>query len=83
MKFYGTELCPDCVEAEQKLKELGTEYEYIRITESTAKLKEFLRLRDQRSEFDDVKKEGNIGIPCFLEQDGTISFEVEGALCKK
>lgn len=76
MKFYGTMLCPDCVEADKLIKEKKIECEYICITDSTANLKEFLRLRDTREEFAEIKKEGNIGIPCFLKDDGTISFEV-------
>lgn len=76
IKYYGTQLCPDCVEAEAKLKEKEICCEFIRITESTANLKEFLKLRDQRKEFDEIKKQGNIGIPCFLREDGTITFDV-------
>lgn len=77
MKFYGTELCPDCVEAERLLKDKKIEYDYVRITETTANLKEFLKLRDGRTEFEEIKKEGYIGIPCFLMEDGTIAFSAE------
>lgn len=76
MKFYGTMLCPDCVEADRLLKEKGIVCEFISITDSTANLREFLRLRDTRAEFDEIKEAGNIGIPCFLMEDGSISFEV-------
>lgn len=70
-------LCPDCVEADRVIKEKGIECEYICITDSTANLKEFLRLRDERPEFAEIKKEGSIGIPCFLKEDGSVSFELE------
>lgn len=77
MKFYGTMLCPDCVEADKLIKEKGIVCEYICITDSTANLKEFLKLRDERPEFAEIKREGKIGIPCFLEADGSISFELK------
>ena len=76
MKFYGTMLCPDCVEAEQLRKEKNIECEYVDITASTANLKEFLALRDNRSEFAELKAEGKIGIPCFLHEDGSITFQL-------
>ena len=77
MKYYGTPLCPDCVEADKFIAEKRIECELISITESTANLKEFLALRDTRTEFDEIKKEGDIGIPCFLKEDGSISFSLE------
>lgn len=76
MKFYGTMLCPDCVEAEKIRKERNIECEFIDITASTANLKEFLKLRDNRPEFESIKAEGGIGIPCFLKEDGSISFQL-------
>lgn len=77
MKYYGTSLCPDCVEADKQLAEKEIACEYICITESTANLKEFLALRDARPEFEEVKREGGIGIPSFLKEDGSIVFSVE------
>lgn len=77
MKYYGTPLCPDCVEADAFIAEKNIVCEHICITESTANLKEFLALRDTRAEFDEVKKEGGIGIPCFLKEDGSITFSLE------
>lgn len=77
MKYYGTPLCPDCVEADKLIAEKGIACEYICITESTANLKEFLALRDTRAEFDEIKKAGGIGIPCFLKEDGSIAFSLE------
>lgn len=77
MKFYGTMLCPDCVEADRVIKEKGIACEYICITDSTANFREFLKLRDERPEFEEIKKEGCIGIPCFLKEDGSVSFDLE------
>lgn len=69
LKVYGTKLCPDCVEAEDILKKNKIIYEFIEITESTAKLKEFLVLRDQLEIFKEIKEQGKIGIPCFVNSE--------------
>lgn len=72
MKFYGTMVCKECVEARERLNEAGVLFDYVDISVSVGNMKEFLRLRDTRKEFDDVKKNGSIGIPCFLKDDGTV-----------
>lgn len=38
-------------------------------------LKEFLRLRDKESIFDDAKNGGYIGIPCFVSEDKRVSLD--------
>jgi len=43
---------------------------YLDITESMANLKSFLKLRDSRPEFDEIKKRGSIGIPCIVVNGG-------------
>jgi Glutaredoxin-related protein len=41
-------------------------------------LKKFLKLRDNRPEFDEIKKAGKVGIPCIVINDGEeILFDVE------
>ena len=78
IKFYGTMICPKCQEAKKILDEqnLWNNYEYIDITETTANMKEFLKLRDTRKEFEPIKEEGRIGIPCFYNEKEDISFEL-------
>lgn len=71
-KVYGSMLCPDCVEAKEYFEKVNYKYEFINITESMKNLKEFLSLRDNRKEFDDVKKLGYIGIPAILTDDNKI-----------
>lgn len=75
MKFYGTRVCPDCIEAENVLKQANVSYEYVDITASTDNLKEFLDLRDFRAEFIMPKNGGFIGLPCFLMEDDSIYFD--------
>ena len=75
-KYYGTPLCPDCLAADEALRGAGAPTEFINITASTANLKEFLALRDSRAEFAPIKAAGSIGIPCFLREDGSLTFDV-------
>ena len=71
-KVYGSMLCPDCVEAKEYFEKVNYKYEFINITESMKNLKEFLALRDNRKEFEEVKKIGYIGIPAILTDDNKI-----------
>lgn len=75
--MYGAQICPDCVEAKEQLKDIADiELNYRNITESTAILKEFLAYRDHESIFVDIKEGGMIGIPFFVLEDGRKTFDV-------
>lgn len=80
LTMYGTPLCPDCVEAEAALKAKKIPFDYIDITESTANLKAFLKLRDESPLFDEVKAAGGIGVPCFILPGGRMTLDVQEAL---
>lgn len=81
MILYGTHRCPDCEEAERKLKAAGIQYEYVNIFASTANIKAFLKLRDARQEFNAVKEAGGIGVPCFyLEEKDQVTLDIEEIL---
>ena len=80
MKFYGTIVCPDCVKAREALNAAGVLFDYVDITVSTANMKEFLYLRDTHREFDAVKKAGAIGVPCFLQEDGSVVLDPQTLL---
>ncbi len=82
MKFtlYGMMICPDCEEAVQILNEKQIPYTFADFTEETTNLKEFLKIRDGNPLFDDVRREGNIGIPCFAFENGTVLLSLEDAL---
>ena len=71
-KVYGAMLCPDCVEAKEYFEKVNYKYEFVNITESMKNLKEFLALRENRKEFEEVKKLGYIGIPAILTDDNKI-----------
>ena len=76
--MYGAEICSDCVEAKKQLSlDESIVLDYRNITENTKTLKEFLAYRDHEAIFEPVKAEGRIGIPLFLLEDGTMTFELE------
>ena len=76
LKIYGSMLCPDCVQCRKDLDKAGVPYEYLDFSESLLSLKEFLVLREN-SLFDEIRKEGKIGIPCILKEDGSLTLSWE------
>ena len=77
MIFYGTMTCPDCRYAKSVLDKNKIEYEYIDILEDIKTIKEFISIRDNRKEFDELKVDGILGVPCFLMESGEIIFDVD------
>ncbi len=75
--MYGADICPDCVEAKELLKDRrDIELDFRSITENTTLLKQFLSYRDHEELFVPVKDKGSIGIPFFILEDGTKTFEL-------
>ena len=72
LKMYGTMLCQDCVEAKEHFEKINYKYEFIDITASIRNLKEFLYLRDNRKEFEEMKRLGYVCIPAILTDDNEI-----------
>jgi glutaredoxin-related protein len=79
MKVYGTDICIDCRNYKAIQAARGFEAEYIDITENTANLRDFLSLRDHDPVFDAVRANGGIGIPLFVREDGTKTFDMNEA----
>lgn len=78
IKIYGMKTCPDCIAVDQQI-EGNPNYKMIDIGEHVRFLKEFLKLRDNNAVFDDAKKYGYAGIPCFVLEDGTVTLSPEDA----
>lgn len=76
LKIYGSMLCPDCVQCRKDLDQAGVEYEYLDFAEDLKHLKEFLKLREAPL-FDEVRREGKIGIPCIQREDGSVTLDWE------
>ena len=74
LKIYGSMMCPDCVACREDLDRAGVAYEFLDFSDSLLNLKEFLKLR-QLPEFDQVKENGSIGIPCILREDGSVTLD--------
>lgn len=77
LKIYGSMLCPDCVQCREELDRAGVAYEYLDFGDSLKHLKEFLTIRDSSKLFEEVRAAGSIGIPCIVEEDGSISLDWE------
>ena len=75
IKIYGSMLCPDCVQCRKELDEAGVAYEYLDFSENLRNLKEFLAIRDGNPLFDSLRRDGKIGIPCILREDGSVCFD--------
>ena len=76
--IYGMESCPDWVFVEKQVAG-NAEYRVVDIGRSVSALKAFLRLRDTEAVFDDAKRGGYVGIPCFLLADGRVTLTPEEA----
>ena len=60
--FFSTE-CPDTAPFVAELQRLGVQYEEVNVLSSLANFKQFLRLRDKETVFDDAKANGYAGLP--------------------
>ena len=73
--------CPDCVEAEEILKEKGIQYLYMEFSDNIGYLKRFLTLRDTNPIFDEVKEKGFTLVPSryieFVNRDENIDFDTK------
>lgn len=76
MIYYGTKSCPHCQAADQEIAKRGISCEFVDILESTDNLRAFFKVRDHHPAFDSIKAQGLIGIPCFVEDDGTVKFSL-------
>lgn len=75
LKIYGSPHCPDCVKCKEALEAAGVPFVYMSITENLLFMKKFLKLRDENELFAPVKARGQIGIPCIVREDDTITFQ--------
>lgn len=74
--LFFSDKCPDTTPFVAELKNQGIEYEEVNITESMANLKRFLKLRDNRIEFEERKRYGFIGIPVLVLPNDKLIFEL-------
>lgn len=67
--LYFAETCPDTEPFVNKLNELGIVYEEVEVLTSLKNLKQFLFVRDTYSQFDGIRGNMQIGIPCLVLND--------------
>lgn len=80
---FGNEDCPDCMVMKEFLDAHGVRYSFIDVLGSLGKLKMFLKYRDSLALFDGARRNGSIGIPFTLVNDGewmTVDAPDEGML---
>lgn len=76
IQVYVMQTCPDCTQVKEKLAD-DTRFEIIDLGVHVRHLKKFLALRDSHPAFREIRERGLIGIPCFVFEDGSISFDPE------
>ena len=76
IKIYGMPTCPYCAYVDEQVKG-DNRFKVIDIGSNVHFMSEFMHLRDTRHEFDHSKAIGDIGIPCFVLEDGTITLKPE------
>ena len=78
IKVYVMKSCPDCASVKEQAAG-DPRFDLIDIGEHVRNLKQFMALRDASPAFDSIRRSGSIGIPCFVFEDGTVSFAPEDA----
>lgn len=78
IKVFVMQTCPDCASVKE-LTENDPRFEVTDIGAHMRNLKQFLALRDTSPAFDGIRGRGPVGIPCFVLEDGSVTFSAEEA----
>ena len=73
IKMFVMKTCPYCEYVEKQVKG-DSRFEVIDIGEHVHNLQQFIDLRDHDPAFDEAKAEGDIGVPCYVLEDGTVTL---------
>ncbi len=63
---YGSHLCISCVEMKEYFERHHIDYTFYDITLDLQALKRFLKIREESPLYDEIKKQGKIGIPIIM-----------------
>lgn len=74
IKIYSMPTCPYCTYVEEQVKN-DDNYVIIDIGSHVKYMHEFLELRDHNVAFKQAIAEGDIGLPCFVKEDGSVTLE--------
>ena len=74
IKIYGMPSCPYC---DYVLKQIPGDkrFVFIDIGKDISSLHAFLRLRDHNPVFKPYIEEDDVGVPCFVLEDGSVTLE--------
>lgn len=75
--LYFAETCPDTAPFKKKLSELGITYKEVEVMTSLKNFKEFLFVRDTYSQFEGIRGNMKIGIPCLVINDRECILELD------
>ena len=75
VRIYAMPTCPYCAYIHEHVKGREDEFEYINIGEHIRYLSAFMRLRDTDPVFDRMKQIGDVGVPAFVFEDGSVSID--------
>lgn len=78
--IVGSHLCEDTVNTLKLLKEKEIEVEFFNLSEDLSALKKYLYYRETETMYDEVRKNGGIGIPFLILEDGEKTFDVNEVL---
>lgn len=73
IKLFVMPTCPYCDYVEKQV-EGNPNFKIVDISKHINNLKEFLDLRDNNDAFDEAKRVGDAGVPCYLLEDGTVTL---------
>ena len=76
--MFVMQTCPYCEYVEKQV-EGNPRFEVINIGKHVRNLKQFLDLRDSHPAFNEAKRIGDVGIPCYVLEDGTITLSSKDA----
>lgn len=74
--IYSMKTCPYCTFVEKQIAG-DKRFKVIDIGEHVRNMHAFLALRDHNPVFDHAKAIGDVGIPCFVLEDGTVTLKPE------
>ncbi len=75
VKIYGMPTCPYCDFVHKQIAGREDEFLYINIGENIRNMSAFTRMRDTNPAFDHSKEIGDVGIPAFVLEDGSITLD--------
>jgi len=78
----GSHLCEDTRNTLEILKGKDVEIEFFNLSEDLSALKKYLHYRETENMYEEVRKNGGIGIPLLVLEDGTKTFDVNEVLKK-